>query len=64
VQKFDDSLKDYIRILDAVRELLSNRSQVLYNLQSASKYVEQKKEKHSNKPNDTKLQKEYEEVIT
>jgi len=60
--KFDDELKDYIRILDAVRDLLSNRSQALYNFQSASKVTEQKKEKMTNKPKESKLQKEYEEA--
>jgi hypothetical protein len=55
-------LKDYLRVFEAVRDLLSNRNQVLYNFQNASKSAESKKEKANNKPNDTKLQKEYEEV--
>lgn len=59
--QFEDTLSDYTRLVDAVKDTLNNRSQSLYMWQMAQKTVEQKREKQA-KNNDLKAQREVEEV--
>jgi hypothetical protein len=59
--QFEDTLSDYTRLVDAVKDALNNRSQSLYMWQMAQKTVEQKREKQA-KNNDLKAQREVEEV--
>jgi len=60
--QFEDTLSDYTRLVDAVKDTLNNRSQSLYMWQMAQKTVEQKREKQA-KNNDLKAQREVEEVL-
>jgi sorting nexin-1/2 len=61
ILQFEDTLSDYTRLVDAVKDALNNRSQSLYMWQMAQKTVEQKREKQA-KNNDLKAQREVEEA--
>jgi len=45
ISSFEDNLKDYVRLIEAVKDMLNNRSHLLYVYQSMTKSLEQKKEK-------------------
>lgn len=49
---FDDTLRDWIRVIDAIFEILSNRKQDLWLYQSAIKTKESKQESYNKKPSE------------
>mmetsp|Transcript_22651 Transcript_22651/g.31533 ORF Transcript_22651/g.31533 Transcript_22651/m.31533 type:complete len:429 (+) Transcript_22651:73-1359(+) len=58
---FEEPIKDYIRMLGAVKEMLQVRTDKLTHFQSLSKQLEQKKDKQEKKAN-PKVEKEIEEL--
>lgn len=58
---FEEPIKDYIRMLGAVKEMLQVRTDKLTHFQTLSKQLEQKKEKQEKKAN-PKAEKEIEEL--
>jgi len=58
----EDAIRDYIRLIGAVKEMLSARTEKLVAYQNASKQVENKKEKLGRNKENSKLEKEIKEA--
>jgi hypothetical protein len=55
-------MKDYVRILGAVKEMLNSRVEALNAYQNATKQLESKNEKFQKTKGNSKVEKELEEV--